>query len=320
MTLPPSTQPHDTAPTVPADVVVVGSLNMDLVVRTPRLPQPGETLTGHGFTTTAGGKGANQAVALARLGTATAMVGCVGDDDYGHALRDGLEREGIHCQGIRRCGEQPTGVAVIQVDDDSRNSIVVTPGSNGELTPADVEGCDALLASARLVICQLETPLATVRHALERARHHGCLTLLNAAPAMSLPRDLLALVDWLVVNESEAAALSGQTVTHPDEAARAVQCLRKAGCRQVLITLGAQGVVAAVDDRLHHYAARPVTAMDTTAAGDTFVGAFAAALSRGEGIEAAIRYGQAAAAIAVTRAGAQASIPRHDEILPPAHS
>lgn len=300
-----------------AEVVVVGSLNMDLVVRTPRHPQPGETLTGHGLATTAGGKGANQAVALARLGASTAMIGCVGDDAHGQALLAGLDREGIQRQGVRVSPAAETGVAMIQVDDTSQNCIVVIPGSNAELAPADVERCDARLGRAKLLVCQLEVPLETVRYALGRARAHGCTTLLNAAPAMALPNDILALADWLVVNETEAAALSGQTVTHPDEAARAAQRLRGQGCRRVLVTLGAQGVVAALDDTLHHYAARPVTPVDTTGAGDTFVGGFAAALVRGTEVEAAIREGQAAAAIAVTRAGAQASIPRRDELAMP---
>lgn len=310
-------QPRDDAPAARVDVVVIGSLNMDLVVRTPRHPQPGETLIGHDVAMTPGGKGANQAVALARLGATAAMIGRIGDDDYGHALLAALAREGVHHQGVRLSHTRPTGTAMIQVDDASQNSIVVIPGSNAELSPADVESADALLSQAKLVVCQLEVPLAAILYALERARRHGATTLLNAAPAMTLPRDVLALVDWLVVNESEAAALSGHTVTHPDEAAPAMQRLRQSGCRRVLITLGAQGVVAACDDALHHYPAPAVKAVDTTAAGDTFVGGFAAALIRGAGMETAIREGQAAAALAVTRAGAQASIPRRDEVAIP---
>ncbi|MCH4563973.1 ribokinase [Halomonas sp. EGI 63088] len=317
MTIATVNQPHDDESGAHADVVVVGSLNMDLVVRAPRHPQPGETLTGHALVTTPGGKGANQAVALARLGASTAMIGCVGDDAHGHALLAGLDQEGILRQGMRLTSTRPTGVAMIQVDDASQNCIVVIPGSNAELLPADVERGDALLRSAKLLVCQLEVPLETVRHALDRARRHGCTTLLNAAPAMALPNDVLARVDWLVVNETEAAALSGQAVTHPDEAAQAAQRLRRQGCRRVLVTLGAQGVVAACDDSLHHYPAPAVTAMDTTAAGDTFVGGFAAALAREAGVETAIREGQAAAAIAVTRAGAQSSIPHRDELVTP---
>jgi ribokinase len=297
-----------------AQVVVLGSLNMDLVVRTPRHPIPGETLLGHGFTTTPGGKGANQAVAAARLGATTAMIGRVGDDAYGQALRANLEREGIQHQAVRTSPASETGVAMIQVDDASQNSIVVIPGSNAELSLTDVEDADALLASARLVVCQLEVPQATVAHAFRRARAHGGTTLLNAAPAMALPEALLSLVDWLVVNESEAEALAGCPVADPDQAAQAIARLRALGCRRVLVTLGAQGVVADLETGLHHYPAHPVTAVDTTGAGDTFVGGFAAALARGAEVAAAIREGQAAAAIAVTRPGAQAAIPYRHEL------
>ncbi|MFG6179491.1 ribokinase [Halomonas sp. THAF12] len=314
MTTAPIAPPRDGASTAHADAIVVGSLNMDLVVRTPRHPQPGETLLGKGFDATPGGKGANQAVALARLGANTAMVGRVGDDAYGRALVANLDREGIHHRGVLARPDTETGVAMIQVDDASQNSIVVIPGSNGELSPSDIASADATLGRARLLVCQLEVPLATVREALARARRHGVTTLLNAAPAMTLPQDVLALVDWLVVNESEAAALSGHPVGHPDDAAQAIRRLRQSGCRQILVTLGAQGVVAADDSGLHHYPAPKVAAVDTTAAGDTFVGGFAAALLRGASVEAAVREGQAAAAIAVTRPGAQASIPHRDEL------
>lgn len=305
---------RDDASAAHAEAVVVGSLNMDLVVRTPRHPRPGETLLGRRFAATPGGKGANQAVALARLGASTAMVGRVGDDAYGRALAANLEHEGIQGDSVQAGDATETGVAMIQVDDASQNSIVVIPGSNGELSAADVARADGLLARARLVVCQLEVPLAAVREALARARDHGATTLLNAAPAMTLPQDVLRLVDWLVVNESEAAALSGHPVDHPDAAAQAIRRLRQSGCRRVLVTLGAQGVVSADDDGLHHYPAPKVAAVDTTAAGDTFVGGFAAALLRGEAVEAAVREGQAAAALAVTRAGAQASIPHRHEL------
>ncbi len=316
MTTAPITPPRDATSASHADAVVVGSLNMDLVVRTPRAPHPGETLRGRHFSATPGGKGANQAVALARLGASTAMVGRIGDDAYGRALLANLDREGIRCRGVQTSADTETGVAMIQVDDASQNSIVIIPGSNGELSAADVAGADALLAHARLLVCQLEVPLAAVREALARARRHGTTTLLNAAPAMTLPQDVLALVDWLVVNESEAAALSGHPVGHPDEAVQAIRRLRRSGCRRILVTLGAHGVVAADEDGLHHHPAPRVAAVDTTGAGDTFVGGFATALLRGEAVAAAVREGQAAAALAVTRAGAQASIPHRDELAP----
>jgi ribokinase len=297
-----------------ANVVVVGSLNMDLVARTPRQPLPGETLTGHGFATTPGGKGANQAVAIARLGAPVAMIGCVGDDDYGRVLLANLEREGIDLRGVQVSRTQPTGVAMIIVDDASQNSIVVVPGSNGELTPVEVDRFDTLLRAAKLVVCQLEVPLETVQHTLKTARRYGCTTILNAAPAYPLPKDTLALVDWLVVNEVEATALTDLPIADPADARQAALRLRAQGCGNVLITLGAQGVVAAFGEELRHYAAQKVTPVDTTGAGDTFVGGFAAALAGAAGADEAIRYGQAAAAIAVTRVGAQSAIPHRDEI------
>jgi ribokinase len=306
--------PAPDAPRPACDVVVVGSLNMDLVTRTPRLPQPGETLTGSGFSTTQGGKGANQAVALARLGASVAMIGCVGDDDYGRVLLANLAREGIDHRGVRIEHGCPTGIAAITVDDTSQNSIIVVPGSNHALTQADIAPFDTLLRDARLLVCQLEVPLDTVRFALQAARRHGCTTLLNAAPILPLDDALLALVDWLVVNEIEAAALAGQTVGTPDEALAAITPLRARGCGNVLITLGAQGTVAAFGDELRHFEAQKVAAIDTTGAGDTFVGGFGAALAQGATAQAAIRLGQAAAAIAVTRAGAQTAMPYRDEI------
>lgn len=296
-------------------VAVVGSLNMDLVAHVPRQPLPGETLSGRSFATLPGGKGANQAVALARLGAEVAMIGCVGDDDYGRTLCANLEREGINQVGVLVSRTQPSGVAMILVDDASQNSIVVIPGSNAELVPAALGLFHELLHEARLVVCQLEVPLETVRHTLQLARQFGAATILNAAPARELPQEVLALVDWLVVNELEAATLSGLAVNNPDDAQQAARRLLEQGCRNVLVTLGAQGVVAAVGGELRHYPAQKVNAVDTTGAGDTFVGGFGAALAGGETPDAAIRFGQAAAAIAVTRAGAQSAIPHRDEIL-----
>jgi ribokinase len=297
-----------------ADVVVVGSLNMDLVARVPRQPQPGETLTGSTFVTVPGGKGANQAVATARLGAAVAMIGRVGNDGYGGVLLGNLQREGIDCRGVEVSASAPTGVALITVDDASQNSIVVIPGSNGELTPAMVDACEDVLAGAKLAVCQLEVPLDTVRHTFASVRRHGGRTVLNAAPAQALPNELLALVDWLVVNEHEAAEISGVAVSNADDAKVAAAKLREQGCGNVLITLGAQGVLAAYGDELRHYPAQKVAAVDTTGAGDTFVGGFTAALAEGLEVDAAIRFGQAAAAIAVTRQGAQSAIPYRAEI------
>ncbi|WP_462382645.1 ribokinase [Pseudomonas sp. Marseille-QA0892] len=298
-----------------ADVVIVGSLNMDLIVRTPRLPFGGETLAGHGFSTAPGGKGANQAVAVARLGARAAMIGCVGDDAYGAALRQGLVAEGIDCSAVTTVAGVSTGIASILVDDDGQNAIVIAAGANGEMSPDRLEAHDELLASASVVIAQLEVPPPTVEATLARAHEHGRTVILNPAPATGpLPSAWYRLIDFIIPNESEAALLTGVTVNSPETALVAAKRLLEAGVKRVLITLGHQGVLYADQAGHAHYPVQPVNAIDTTAAGDTFVGGFAAALANGETLQSAISLGQQAAALAVTRPGAQPSIPYRHEL------
>ncbi|MBB3256657.1 ribokinase [Paraburkholderia bannensis] len=312
------TPAHHPDAAAPARVAVVGSLNMDLVARAPRLPRAGETLAGSAFVQVAGGKGGNQAVAAARLGAQVAMIGCVGNDANGERLRAGLLAEGIDCGALDTSPAAPTGVALIVVDDASQNAIVIVAGSNGEVTPATLARHEAVLAAAQVVVCQLETPPDAVHAALATAHQSGKITILNPAPATGpLPQAWLPLVDYLVPNELEAAALTGLPVTTPAEAARAARALREAGARNVLITLGAQGVCALLDeapDATRHWPAPKVAAIDTTAAGDTFVGALAAQLAAGEAPETAIPFALRAASISVTRAGAQPSIPTLAEL------
>ncbi|MDR3096627.1 MAG: ribokinase [Paraburkholderia sp.] len=306
-------------------MAVVGSLNMDLVARAPRQPRPGETLAGSAFAQVAGGKGGNQAVAAARLGARVAMIGCVGADANGELLRAGLLAEGIDCNALDTAPRAPTGVALIVVDDASQNAIVIVAGSNGEVTPASLARHEAELAGADVVVCQLETPPDTVHAALATARRLGKTTILNPAPATGpLPAEWLPLVDYLVPNELEAATLTGLPLVTPEDAARAAQALHHAGARNVLVTLGAQGVCALLGDgdpatsggsdaagapAPVHWPAPKVTALDTTAAGDTFIGALAARLAAGEAPAQAIQFALRAASISVTRAGAQPSIP-----------
>lgn len=296
------------------EVVVVGSLNMDLVARAPRLPVPGETLMGRSFSTVPGGKGGNQAVAAARLGARTAMIGCVGDDAFGRELRAGLERDGVDCAGVGVAPGLSSGVALIVVDDDGRNGIVVVAGGNGQLAPADVDRQEAVLAGARVVALQLETPLATVEHAALRARALGRTVVLNPAPARALPEGLVACADYLVPNELEAAMLAGLPVDSVESAVEAARRLRARGAGSVLVTLGERGVVAVTVEGARHYPAEKVQAVDTTAAGDTFIGGFCAGLVRGRSLPEAIGFAQAAAAISVTRPGAQTSIPFEREV------
>ena len=299
---------------MPAKVVVIGSLNMDLVTRAPRLPRGGETLIGKSFATVSGGKGANQAVAAARLGAQVSMVGCVGNDAYGEALREALLAEQIDCQAVSTV-EDSSGVALIVVDDNSQNAIVIVAGANGALTPEVIDRFDAVLQAADVIICQLEVPDATVGHALKRGRELGKTVILNPAPASRpLPADWYAAIDYLIPNESEASALSGLPVDSLSTAETAATRLIAMGAGKVIITLGSQGSLFADGQRFEHFPAAKVKAVDTTAAGDTFVGGFAAALAAGKREADAIRFGQVAAALSVTRAGAQPSIPTLSDV------
>jgi len=297
-------------------IVVIGSINMDLVLRVPRMPLPGETLTGSAFRTIPGGKGANQAVACARLGrTPVAMVGCVGDDAFGTTLRAALVADGIDVSHVTALPGVATGIASILVDADGQNSIVYAGGANDLLTPAHIDAALPLIARASIVVLQLETPLDTVRHAITVAYGMGKTVVLNPAPAAGLPGAVLAQVDYLVPNEIEAAMLLGAHAT-PDDHAASAAALQATGCRNVLVTLGAKGVHAALADGSRDFPARAVKAVDTTAAGDTFIGGFVAALASGADAAAAINLGQRAAAIGVTRHGAQTSIPYLNELEP----
>jgi ribokinase len=315
MTAAHATDPRSSSGDRHGRVVVVGSLNMDLVARAPRLPLPGETLAGHAFAQVPGGKGGNQAVAAARLGAGVAMIGCVGADPNGATLKAGLEAESIDCSALDTSAS-PTGVALIIVDDGSQNAIVIVAGSNADVTPATIARHEALLATADVIVCQLETPPATVRAALAAGRRLGKTTILNPAPAANaLPDDWFSLIDYLIPNELEAATLSGIEIATPDDARRAALALRQKGARNVIVTLGAKGVFSLLADRAgEHLAAPQVRAVDTTAAGDTFIGGFAADLARGSTVADAIAFGQRAAAVAVTREGAQPSIPHRSEI------
>lgn len=300
-----------------AKVVVVGSLNMDLVARAQRLPRAGETLPGEAFFTAPGGKGANQAVAVARLGGSVAMVGNVGDDAYGQQLRKALEREGVDCQAVSVCEGVSSGVALITVDAASQNCIVIIPGGNGLLTPQSVQRFDTLLQAADVIICQLEVPAETVAWALARGHELGKRVILNPAPATGpLPSTWFGHIDYLTPNESEAEALTGIAVTDQGSALRAGERLLQLGAGKVIITLGAQGALLVTAQGHQHFPAPVVQPVDTTAAGDTFVGGFAAALVRGLEEGEAIAFGQRAAALSVTRVGAQPSIPYLSELQP----
>jgi ribokinase len=299
-----------------AEVVVVGSLGMDYIFRTPHLPRVAETVLGRSFSTAAGGKGGNQAVAAARLGAKVAMVACVGEDDIGRVLRAGLESDGIDCAALGIAAGHATGAAMIAVDDEGRNAIIAAPGAYGQLSPEIVADHAALIDAAKFVICQLEIPAETVAWTIRRAHAAGAKVVLNPAPVLGpLPADWYASIDYLIANEIEAEYLSGIAVTSVDSARAAARHLRAVGATNAMVTLGADGVFAATEDGVErHFPAIAVTAVDTTAAGDVFVGGFVASLAAGRSVADAVGFGQAAASISVTRHGAQPSIPRFDEI------
>ena len=295
-------------------VLVVGSLNMDLVMRTPRLPEGGETLTGHEFSTLPGGKGANQAVACARLGARVAMIGRVGRDAFGQTLRNALAADGIDICGVQETAAVGTGVAMILVEDIGQNRIVLAPGANGALACADIEARADELRQASMLVVQLEVPLPVVCRAIEIAHAAGVPVLLNPGPAQPLSESLWPQIDYLAPNESEAALLSGIAVDGVASAFAAARVLHQRGAGCVLLTLGAKGVIVVDAHGERHYPAHAVRAVDTTAAGDTFIGGLVAGLIEGMTLDAAIDLGQRASALCVTRHGAQPSIPWRREL------
>jgi ribokinase len=301
-------------------IVIIGSINMDLVLSVPRMPLPGETLSGGRFQTISGGKGANQAVACARLSADSvkvAMVACLGDDAFGSELRAALRRDGIDDSHVSTIEGEASGVASILVDANGQNSIVLAAGANEALSPAHIDAARSLIEQARIVVLQLETPLATVQHAIKLAHELGKTVVLNPAPAQALPAALLAQVEYLIPNEIEAAMLAGLNAASLDNDAAieaAVAKLRAAGSANVLVTLGEKGVYAALSSGSVHFSAQPTKAVDTTAAGDTFIGGFVAALAEGRSEADAIAFGQRAAALSVARIGAQTSIPYRHEL------
>jgi len=297
-------------------IVIIGSVNMDLVLRVPRMPLPGETLAGDKFMTIPGGKGANQAVACARLaapGTSVAMVACVGDDAFGGQMRDSITACGIDDRYIDEVAGEATGIASIMVDANAQNSIVIAAGANGRLDVERIERARPLIEQASIVLLQLEVPMPTVIHSIELAHALGKTVVLNPAPAQALPRELLQKIDYLILNEIEAAMLAEEQSEDIPLLARKLHAL---GARNVVVTLGEKGVYGSfADGQQRHLPARKVQAVDTTAAGDTFIGGFIGAIAQGRDQFDAIAYAQAAAALSVTRVGAQTSIPTRDEVV-----
>jgi ribokinase len=297
-----------------AKIVVVGSINMDLIARGERIPRPGETIVGGGFRTVPGGKGANQAVASARLGANVKIIGRVGTDAFGDLLLENLGRAGVDASAVERDAEEASGIALIMIDDAAQNSILVAPGANMRLTPAHVEAAEAVIAAADVLLVQLEIMPETVLRAVELAHAHGVQVVLNPAPARPLPAGLPNLIDVLIPNEYEAALLTGAPAGSVEEAKAAAQILLALGPQTVIITLGWRGSLLAQAGSSQHFPAFKITPVDTTAAGDAFVGSFATALAEGAALEEAVRWGNAAGALAATRLGAQPSLPHRKEV------
>ncbi len=296
-------------------IAVLGSINMDLVARTPRLPQPAESLIGYDFFTAPGGKGANQAVATAQLGLPTRMVGRVGQDDFGQALQQNLFNNGIDVTAVFVDNTISSGVAIIAVDDTAQNSIIVIPGANNRVDQTDVQRLDAALADVKLLLLQLEVPLAVTVASAQLGQSKGLTVILDPAPVQDIPDELYGLVDIITPNEIEAGYLVGFPVKTVEDAKQAANVFLERGAKTAIIKLGAQGAYYA--SRLTHTAefvpAFKVDAIDTVAAGDAFNGGLATALVEGLPLPTAVRWGAATGALSTTKAGAQPSMPTRDE-------
>ena len=292
-------------------ILVVGSLNADLVVRAPRFPQPGETISGEDLQVIPGGKGANQAVAAARLGAHVSMLGRVGKDNFGDFLLDNLKLNNVDSRYVQR-DDASTGTAIIVVDENGQNSIVLSPGANGKVSSADLE--HASFPAGGLLLLQLEIPTPTVLRATERAHENGLRVILNPAPAKSIPDELIALADFLIPNETELSLLTGMEVKDAPFAEAAARALLKRGVKNVIVTLGSKGALIVTMEQAILVDSFEVNVVDTTAAGDAFIGGFANALLQEKPIEKAVKYGCACGALATTKFGAQPSLPTKEEV------
>ena len=297
------------------NIVVVGSSNTDLVIQVPRFPAPGETILGRNFMTAAGGKGANQAVAAARAGGRVALVAKVGDDAHGRASLAGFRKDGLDVRLVGRDAQTASGVALILVSGTGENCIAAANGANGRLSVDDVHRARAAIAGAGVLVVQLEVPMPTVAAAINMAHKNGVPVILNPAPARKVPAAILKKVSYLTPNESECEILTGVRFDGTEPSARrAAEALLARGVRHVVLTLGGRGAYVASEGLRTMVPGFKVRALDTTAAGDVFNGALAVALVEGKELIEAVRFGQAAAAISVTRAGAQSSAPKRGEI------
>ena len=294
-------------------ILVIGSSNTDLVVNASKLPRPGETVLGGEFFVNPGGKGANQAVGAARAGKGVTFCCMTGQDDYGKAAKTLFDKEGIDTSYVFSTPDKPSGVALITVDKNAENCIVVASGANLEIKPSDIDKIKGF-KDYDIVLAQLEIPVDTVEHIGELAEKNGVKFVLNPAPAQKLPSSLLSCVDIITPNETEAEILTGIKVTDDNSAVEAAKALRALGVKDVIITMGSRGALLYSGEKAEFIPAFKVKAVDTTAAGDIFNGALCVALSEGKALREAIVFASAASSISVTRSGAQASAPYRKEI------
>jgi ribokinase len=295
-------------------ITVIGSLNMDFVNYVNRMPRSGETVIGKDFQQIPGGKGANQADTIAKLGVPVKMVGGIGDDIIGKKLLASLQRDGVDVSGIVIFENVSTGVATINVDDAGNNLIIVAPGANYRLLPEHVQDLKEAIVASKIIVCQLEIPLETVQCFLKFAKELGIITILNPAPAMNLDDELLSCVDLLIPNETELELLSDLPIRNEAEIITAAQTMIKRGVKEVIVTVGAKGCVYVNSNGSRVFKAYQVDVLDTTAAGDSFIGAMAVAINGGKTIEDAIVFAMAVAALTVTKKGAQSSLPYRHEV------
>jgi len=296
-------------------IVVIGSSNTDMIIKMPRIPKPGETILGGKFNTAAGGKGANQAVAAARAGGDVTFVARVGNDMFGQQAINGFKKDGINVKNVVTDTNEPSGVALIFVDEKGENSIAVASGANAELSVEDVNNAMKEIQSAKVVLMQLETPIETIRAGAKIAKNKGVKVILNPAPAQKLDDELLSLLDILTPNESEAELLTGIEVFDIQSAKKAGLALLEKGLETVIITLGSQGALLVTKSDSDLIKGYEVEAIDTTAAGDTFNGTLAVGLADNKNLKEAIKFANAAGALSVTKLGAQPSAPVKKDII-----
>ncbi len=298
-----------------ANIVVVGSINMDLVVKTANIPIPGETVMGETFTMIPGGKGANQAVAAARLKGNVSLIGCVGDDVFGIQMLEQLRSEEIDTTYVNVMSGTPTGVALIQVGGDGDNSIVVVPGANSHLSPEHIDLATEMISRADVLLVQLEIPMDTVTRAVELAHTNGVIVILNPAPAAKLSPELLKYVDILTPNETEASLLATGSLSYTGEIEHNIQLIKESMEKgDIIVTRGSHGVYCSIKGKVETYPAHRVTVTDTTAAGDSFNAGIATLLGEGVTLTEAILFALKVGAITVTRFGAQSSLPTREEV------